>query len=164
MPVAFYMDWLRVAAEEALHFQLLNQHLRTLGYSYGDFPSHDGLWSMTHQTRHDPIARMALVPRLLEARGLDATPPMQAKLRQIGDEKAVSILDIILRDEIGHVAVGNRWYQWLCERNQLQPLPHFRHLARAYGAPKLKPPFNEPARIQAGFTMDEILELGQGQY
>lgn len=162
MPRQYYLDWLRVAGEEAQHFRLLNQHLNTMGYVYGDFDAHDGLWQMTHQTRHDPIARMALVPRLLEARGLDATPPMQARLRNIGDEAGVAILDIILRDEIGHVAIGNRWYRWLCEQAGLDAHQHFKVLAQQYNAPKLRPPFNYPARTQAGFTADELhaLELG----
>ena len=159
MPQAYYLDWLRVAGEEALHFSLLQAHLADLGWQYGDFEAHDGLWAMTHKTRHDPLARMALVPRLLEARGLDATPPMQARLRKAGDARAVEILDVILRDEVGHVAVGNRWFRWLCEREGLDPLQHFRLLARAHGAPRLKPPFNEEARQRAGFSTQEIAAL-----
>ena len=111
MPLAFYRDWLQVAGEEALHFTLLREHLLTLGADYGSFDAHDGLWTMTQRTAHDITARMALVPRTLEARGLDATPPMQDKLRRAGDLRAVEILGVILRDEIGHVAIGNRWYR-----------------------------------------------------
>eukprot|EP01035_Chromulina_nebulosa_P039708 gene39708-53688_t len=139
MPQAYYRDWLNVAAEEALHFTLLHDHLATLGHRYGDFDAHDGLWSMTERTKDDITARMALVPRTLEARGLDATPPMQAKLRKAGDLQAVAILDIILRDEIGHVAVGNRWYRWLCERDGLDPLDTWEALARRHEAPRLRP-------------------------
>jgi len=159
MPVAFYQDWMRVAAEEATHFSLLSAHLATLDCRYGDHPAHDGLWQMTEKTAADPLARMALVPRTLEARGLDASPPIRAKLAQAGDMAAAGILDIILRDEIGHVAVGNRWYRWLCERAGLDPVPTYRKLAEQYGAPRLRWPFNLDARRQAGFDDDEIAAL-----
>lgn len=164
MPEAFYRDWLRVAGEEALHFQLLREHLRTLGHGYGDFPAHQGLWEMCDKTAHDIVARMALVPRTLEARGLDATPLIQRKLRQVGTPDAlaaVAILDTILRDEVGHVAIGNHWYRWLCARDGLDPINHYADLVRRYEAPRLKPPFNEAARRQAGFTAVE-LKLLQG--
>jgi uncharacterized ferritin-like protein (DUF455 family) len=161
MPEAYYRDWLRVAREEALHFSLLSEHLATLGHAYGDFDAHDGLWAMTERTAGDITARMALVPRTLEARGLDATPPMQARLRKAGDERAVAILAIILRDEVGHVAIGNHWYRWLCERDGLDPLAHYAVLAARHGAPRLRPPFNLQARAAAGFTTAEIAALGQ---
>jgi uncharacterized ferritin-like protein (DUF455 family) len=160
MPEAFYRDWLRVAAEEAHHFTLVASHLAKLGHAYGDFDAHDGLWSMTERTACDPVARMALVPRTLEARGLDATPPMQAQLRKAGDHHAVAILDIILRDEIGHVAVGNHWYRWLCVRDGLDPLTQYARLAAEHRAPILRPPFNLEARRAAGFSDDEIAALG----
>jgi len=159
LPEAYYRDWLRVAAEEAAHFTLLAAHLQTLGHGYGDFDAHDGLWAMTEKTAGDLTARMALVPRTLEARGLDATPPMQARLRKAGDLRAVAILDVILRDEIGHVAIGNRWYRWCCGREGLDPLAHYPLLARRYGAPRLKPPFNLDARAAAGFSADELAAL-----
>lgn len=159
MPAAFYQDWMRVAAEEATHFSLLSAHLATLDCRYGDHPAHDGLWQMTEKTAADPLARMALVPRTLEARGLDASPPIRAKLAQAGDMVAAGILDVILRDEIGHVAVGNRWYRWLCERAGLDPVPTYRKLAEQYGAPRLRGPFNLEARRQAGFDDDEIAAL-----
>ncbi len=159
MPVAFYRDWMRVAAEEATHFSLLSAHLATLDCRYGDHPAHDGLWQMTEKTAADPLARMALVPRTLEARGLDASPPIRAKLAAAGDMAAAGILDVILRDEIGHVAVGNRWYRWLCERAGLDPVPTYRQLAEHYGAPRLRGPFNLDARRQAGFDDDEIAAL-----
>jgi uncharacterized ferritin-like protein (DUF455 family) len=162
LPEAFYRQWLQVAAEEALHFTLLTDHLATLGRAYGDFDAHDGLWTMARKTAHDPLARMALVPRTLEARGLDATPPMQDKLRAAGDTAAVEILDIILRDEIGHVAVGNRWFAWLCARDGVEPLATFERLRQDHGAPRLKPPFNLAARRRAGFTPEELLALEQG--
>jgi uncharacterized ferritin-like protein (DUF455 family) len=162
MPREFYLDWLRVAAEEALHFTLLREHLRSLGHDYGDFDAHDGLWAMTEKTKADIVARMALVPRTLEARGLDATPPMQARLRRAGDLRAVEILDVILRDEVGHVAVGNRWYRWLCERDGLDPVDHYARAAMRYGAPRLKPPFNRAARLAAGFSETELDALERG--
>ncbi|MET0310955.1 MAG: ferritin-like domain-containing protein, partial [Burkholderiaceae bacterium] len=127
MPREFYIDWLRVAKEEAYHFTLLRDHLQSLGYAYGDFPAHDNLWSMCERTKADIVARMALVPRTLEARGLDATPQIQARLRTAGTPaalEAVSLLDIILRDEEGHVAIGNHWYRLLCGREGLDPVAH----------------------------------------
>ena len=159
MPLAYYRDWLRVASEEALHFTLLREHLRTLGVDYGGFDAHDGLWAMTQRTAHDCTARMALVPRTLEARGLDAAPPMQAKLRRAGDLRAVEILGVILRDEVGHVAIGNHWYRWLCARDGHDPVALYAELAVRYGAPRLRPPFNLAARLAAGFTEAEIALL-----
>ena len=165
MPEAYYRDWLRVADEEALHFTLLHAHLRGMGHAYGDFSGHDGLWSMCEKTRDDIVARMALVPRTLEARGLDATPLIQAKLRRVGTPDALAacdILDIILRDEVGHVAIGNRWYRWLCARDGLDPIAHYRLLYRRHEAPRLRAPFNLEARALAGFTAEELLGLQQG--
>jgi len=159
MPEAFYEDWLRVAFEESQHFDLLHTHLQSLGYAYGDFDAHDGLWQMCEKTANDVLARMALVPRTLEARGLDATPLIQAKLRKAaspGAMRAVEILDIILRDEVGHVAIGNHWYRFLCEQRGLDPVPLYGELVQRYDAPKLKPPFNTAARKKAGFTDVEL--------
>ena len=156
LPDAYYRDWLQVAAEEALHFSLLRDHLHTLGHGYGDFDAHDGLWRMAEATAHDITARMALVPRTLEARGLDATPPMQAKLHQAGDLAAVAILDVILRDEIGHVAIGNHWYRWLCARDGLDAEALYPQLVARHAAPRLRPPFNLVARRAAGFSAAEL--------
>ena len=156
MPEKYYLDWLRVAGEEALHFSLLHAHLQSLGHRYGDFDAHDGLWQMTEATGADIVARMALVPRTLEARGLDATPPIQAKLRKAGDHAAVAILDIILHDEIGHVAIGNHWYRWLCAREGLDPEALYPVLVARYAAPRLRPPFNRQARLAAGFSVQEL--------
>jgi uncharacterized ferritin-like protein (DUF455 family) len=164
MPADYYTDWLKVAHEEAIHFGLLRAHLQSLGHDYGDFAAHNSLWEMCIRTQHDTTARMALVPRTMEARGLDATPPMQARLRKVGTPaalRAVEILDVILRDEIGHVAVGNRWYGWLCEQQGIEPLSHYRRLAREHSAPRLKPPFNEPARRAAGFSDAELAAMHQ---
>jgi uncharacterized ferritin-like protein (DUF455 family) len=156
MPTQFYTDWLRVAKEEATHFSLLAAHLQVLGYAYGEFPAHDSLWEMAEKTRADIVARMALVPRTLEARGLDAIPPVRAKLAQAGDLAAAEILDIILRDEIGHVEIGNRWYGYLCEQRGLDPHATYDELAARYEAPALKGPFNVEARRKAGFSEAEL--------
>ncbi len=160
MPEAFYRDWLSVAREESLHFDLLNKHLQSLGFNYGDFPAHDGLWEMAERTQADVLARMALVPRTLEARGLDASPQVRHKLASGGDPKAAAIIDIILRDEIGHVAIGNHWYRWLCSQRGIDPLATFAVLATQYQAPVLKGPFNLEARRAAGFEENEIALLG----
>jgi uncharacterized ferritin-like protein (DUF455 family) len=159
MPAAYYADWLQVAAEEALHFSLLSAHLQTQGFAYGDFPAHGSLWELAEATRHDVLARIALVPRTMEARGLDASPPMRAKLAQAGDQAAAAILDIILRDEIGHVAVGNRWFGWLCTARDLEPLSTYADLAAAFRAPTLRGPFNVQARRAAGFSEAELAAL-----
>jgi uncharacterized ferritin-like protein (DUF455 family) len=162
MPREYYLDWARVAVEEAHHFTLLAEHLAALGAGYGDFEAHDGLWEMCEKTKHDIVARMALVPRTLEARGLDATPIIQDKLRRAGGEaqrRAVEILDVILRDEVGHVAVGNHWYRWCCEREGLDALGHYPLLAQRYGAPRPQPPFNLDARRRAGFGDEELRHL-----
>jgi uncharacterized ferritin-like protein (DUF455 family) len=159
MPDDFYRDWLQVAREEALHFSLLREHLETLGFEYGDFPAHNGLWDMAERTRGDVLARVALVPRTLEARGLDASPAVKTKLVSIGDLRAGKILDIILRDEIGHVAIGNRWYGWLCAQRGLDPVKTYKTLALQYGAPKPRGPFNLTARRAAGFTPEELAAL-----
>jgi uncharacterized ferritin-like protein (DUF455 family) len=162
MPRQYYLDWLKVAAEEAHHFSLLRAHLQSMGYEYGDFPAHTGLWDMTEKTKSDVLARMALVPRTLEARGLDATPPMQAKLRKLASFHAlgaVDILDVILHDEIGHVAIGNHWYRYLCAQRGLDPVAHYAVLAKQYNAPRLKGLLNLDARRKAGFEEAELMLL-----
>jgi uncharacterized ferritin-like protein (DUF455 family) len=159
LPRAYYDDWLGVAAEEALHFELLSAHLTELGHAYGDLPAHDGLWDMALKTAHDPLVRMALVPRVLEARGLDATPLIVDRLRAAGDVRLIEILAVVERDEIGHVAIGNRWYGHLCAQRGLAPAATFRQLLVAYDAPPLKPPFNLAARRRAGFSEDELAWL-----
>ena len=156
LPDSFYGDWLCVAYEEVLHFEMLNQRMQELGYTYGDFTAHDGLWDMAERTKHDLLARLALVPRTLEARGLDACPLVRAKLAQAGDEQSAAILDIILRDEVGHVALGNKWYRWLCIQADLDAVMIYPDLASQYRAPRLKGPFNIPARLAAGFSAEEI--------
>ena len=162
MPEAFYRDWLRVAREEALHFDLLRQRLDTLGYAYGDFPAHNGLWDMAERTQDDLLARLALVPRTLEARGLDASPMIRNKLAGAGDAQSAAIVDIILRDEIGHVAIGNHWYKQQCALAGKEPVACYAELAARYQAPRLRGPFNLEARRAAGFDDDELAALQAG--
>jgi uncharacterized ferritin-like protein (DUF455 family) len=159
MPDNYYTDWLKVAAEEAYHFSLLNAHLQSFGYTYGDFAGHNSLWEIVDRTKNDVLARMALVPRTMEARGLDASPSLRNKFAQVGDMKMAEILDIILRDEIGHVAIGNIWYNWLCTQRGLEPIATFEQLCIEYSAPKPKPPFNLEARRRAGFSEAELAIL-----
>lgn len=161
MPSQYYTDWLQVAKEEATHFSMLAAHLQVLGHAYGDFPAHDSLWEMVERTCDDVTARMALVPRTLEARGLDAIPPLRAKIAQAGDMAAAAILDIILRDEVGHVEIGNRWYGYMCQQRGLEPMATYETLRAQYRAPVLKGPFNLEARRRAGFTEDELAALNQ---
>lgn len=159
MPERFYLDWLQVAGEEALHFQLLSGHLNEIGYDYGDFPAHNGLWEMAEKTKGDLLARLALVPRTLEARGLDVSPAIKNRLISVGDRRGADILDIILRDEIGHVAIGNHWYRHLCSLKGLDHLGTYAALSKAYGAKVLKGPFNLDARRAAGFDEAELAQL-----
>ncbi len=161
MPERFYEDWLKVADEEAYHFSLLNEHLQNLGFAYGDFPSHNGLWEMAEKTKGDVLHRIALVPRVLEARGLDVTPSIKNKLVQAGDKRSGEILDIILRDEVGHVAIGNHWFHWLCQQRDLEPLAIFDSIRVLHDAPRMRPPFNLDAREAAGFTQEELDYLTQ---
>lgn len=160
MPREYYGDWIQVAAEEAYHFTLLRDHLRTLGYEYGSFSAHNGLWDMAVKTAHDPLVRMALVPRVLEARGLDVSPALIHKLKSCGDKRAVEILQIIQRDEIGHVRIGNRWYNYLCAQRALDPIETFRRLLKEYDA-RPRPPFALDARRRAEFTEAELALLGE---
>lgn len=161
LPDAFYADWVQVAADEARHFAMLRERLRALGYDYGDFDAHNGLWEMAEKTAHDGLARMALVPRVLEARGLDVTPGMIVKLRALGDEATAGILDVILREEIAHVAAGSRWFRWYCRRAGVDPAPRFRELLGEYARAVLYGPFNFDARSAAGFDDAELEALRQ---
>jgi len=156
MPKNYYTDWLQVAAEETYHFDLVRAHLRHLGADYGDFPAHSGLWDMCERTADDVLHRMALVPRVLEARGLDVTPGIRKKLIAAGDANAANILDIILRDEIGHVAIGSRWFCHLCKQRGCEPEATFLELLKRYFPKGLFGPFNLDARRQAGFSTTEI--------
>ena len=160
MPKQYYVDWLKVAKEEAYHFSLIEAHLQSAGVTYGDFPAHNSLWEMVERTTDAVIARMALVPRTMEARGLDAVPAIRDRFKQIKDYQVVEILEIILRDEVGHVFIGNQWFNFLCAKENLSPIKAYKDLARAYRAPILRGPFNLEARKQAGFTTEELSLLG----
>ena len=159
MPADYYADWVSVANDEARHFTMLRGRLRELGYDYGDFDAHNGLWEMAEKTAGSGLARMALVPRVLEARGLDVTPGMIVKLRSLGDDATADILDVILREEVGHVAAGSRWYRWHCERAGVEPRARFRELLQEYATGVLHKPFNTEARLQAGFDLEELESL-----
>ncbi len=159
MPDAYYSDWANVADDEARHFALLQTRLRELGYAYGDFDAHNGLWEMAERTAHSCLARMALVPRVLEARGLDVTPAMIVRLRAVGDEATAEILELILREEVGHVAAGSRWFRWCCEREGREPRSTFEALLREHARGALRQPFNLEARRAAGFDAQELAAL-----
>lgn len=158
-PRAFYDDWMRVADDEARHFMLLEGRLHDLGHRYGDFPAHNGLWDMAEQTAHDVLVRMALVPRVLEARGLDVTPGMIQRLGEVGDQAGVRILEQILEEEVPHVAIGSRWFRHFCDQRGLPPESTFRRLVGEYMRGRLKGPFNVDARLQAGFSRAELEAL-----
>lgn len=159
MPDQFYQDWIQVAFEESQHFQLLSNYLVELGYQYGDFEAHNGLWKMTFETDYDVLARMALVPRVLEARGLDATPKIQNRFRNSNFKPMVKLLDIIFQDEIGHVKIGNFWFHYLCRNRQLNPIDTFESLIQKHIGESLRGPFNIDARKSADFTDQEIAYL-----
>ena len=161
MPKQYYLDWLLVAKEEAYHFSLLSDYLIELNFSYGDFPSHNGLWEMAVETDHDVLVRMALVPRVLEARGLDVTPGIMKKFESINDTRALEILAIIQKDEIGHVEIGSRWFRYCCEQRKLDHDVTFRKLLKEYLKSNIKKPINYNARLQAGFTQAELDYLEQ---
>ncbi|MBB1471428.1 ferritin-like domain-containing protein [Luteimonas sp. MC1782] len=161
MPAQYYADWVMVADDEARHFTMLRTRLQAMGFDYGDFGAHNGLWEMAEKTAHDVLARMALVPRVLEARGLDVTPGMIVKLRALGDHATADILEVILREEIAHVAAGSRWFRWCCERDGIDPEPRFRELLVEYARAVLHGPFNVDARSAAGFSEDELAALVQ---
>jgi len=161
LPDAYYADWVSVASDEARHFSLLRARLREFGYDYGDFDAHNGLWEMAEQTAHDGLARMALVPRVLEARGLDVTPAMIVKLRALGDDATADILATILDEETAHVAAGSRWFLWHCEQQRCDPLETFASLLVQYARGALRGPFNAEARLAAGFTQLELDQLQQ---
>lgn len=158
-PDAYYRDWASCARDEARHFALLSERLAELGHAYGDFDAHNGLWEMAEKTAHHDTARMALVPRVLEARGLDVTPGMIERLRGVGDERTIAVLEVILREEVAHVAAGTRWFRWCCERDGLDPREAFLDLLRDYMGRNLRGPFNRPARLQAGFDDEELDQL-----
>jgi len=159
LPADFYSDWSSVADDEARHFQLLARRLRELGHDYGDFEAHNGLWDMAEKTADSCLARMALVPRVLEARGLDVTPAMIVKLRSLGDDASADILEVILREEIRHVAIGSRWFTWCCQRDGREPQATFIELIRDIAKGAIRGPFNLSARAAAGFSDSEMAML-----
>ena len=152
----FQLDWLRVAAEEAQHFCLMRERLQAHAFAYGDFEAHNHLWDMAYKTAYDPLLRMALVPRVLEARGLDVTPAMRAKIEQKGDTETCAVLDIIYRDEVGHVKVGNDWYHCLCQQRGLDALSVFKQLIQRYDLFLFRGHLNIEARERAGFSAFEL--------
>ncbi len=159
LPLAYYQDWVGVADDEARHFAMLATRLGELGFAYGDFDAHNGLWEMAEKTADSGLRRMALVPRVLEARGLDVTPGMIARLRGNGDDASARILEVILEEEVAHVAAGTRWFHWYCGRAGLAPGREFIRLVRETVRGGLRGPFNRPARLSAGFDEDEIRSL-----
>lgn len=159
MPKSFYRDWARVGADEARHFSMLRQLLRDRGYDYGDFPAHDGLWETAVKTDHDLLVRMALVPRVLEARGIDVTPGLMKSLEGVGAHDAVNALDVIYHDEIEHVAIGNRWFHCACGWANREPRGTFNALIREYMRGRIKGPFDREGRRHAGFTEEELDDI-----
>ena len=160
LPRGFYTDWISVAADETRHFASLQARLvELLGSSYGALPAHSGLWDAADKTRHDLIARLAIVPLVLEARGLDVTPAMVGRLRAAGDTDTADILEGLYQDEIQHVAIGHRWFKFVCNRHKIQPLAAFHDRVKSYGMGALKAPFNEAARDAAGLPRNYYLPL-----
>lgn len=163
MPAGYYADWIGVAKEEALHYSLLDRHLRSLGYAYGDFAAHNGLWDMAERTGDDILRRLALVPRVMEARGLDVTPPMIKRLQAIGDLAGAQILERILADEIGHVAIGSHWFKTVCRDRAVDPEATFAELVTAEFGTLRAGAMNYPARQAAGFSTAELDALARRQ-
>ena len=161
LPVDYYRDWVGVAVDEARHFSMLSARLGELGHAYGEFDAHDGLWDMAVRTAGSCLERMALVPRVLEARGLDVTPGMIARFRSARDDATADILEIILREEVAHVAAGSRWFAWCCKEANLDPATTFESLIARHLRGALRGPFNTEARLRAGFTAAELAELNR---
>ena len=158
-PLEYYQDWISVAADEARHFCLIRDYLQKNGCDYGDYPAHNGLWEMAVKTDDDIVARMALVPRVLEARGLDVTPAMIERLRNVNDQAAIDILNVIYQDEIGHVKIGSDWFNYQCKLHKLEPRQTFKDMVEQHFHGELKGPFNIAARLQAGFDEVELTNL-----
>lgn len=155
LPADYYADWLSVAQDEARHFLLMRGRLRELGYDYGDFSAHNGLWEAAEKTAHDVLVRMACVPRVLEARGLDVTPGMIHRLRELRDTETIAVLEVILAEEVRHVEIGSRWFRWCCAQRGVEPVATFRRLLQEQGI-VLRPPLNREARARAGFLPEEL--------
>lgn len=161
LPADYYGDWVKIAAEEAYHFSLVQARLGDLGFAYGDFPAHNGLWDLAMDTAHDPLVRMALVPRVMEARGLDVTPDMITRLEQVGDEASADILRIILRDEVTHVAAGSHWFRHLCAQRAREPEATYFELLEQHLRGGVRCPLHRSARLDAGFSEAELGRLEQ---
>jgi uncharacterized ferritin-like protein (DUF455 family) len=159
MPSAFQDDWLQVAAEEVHHFELVRERLRSLDQDYGDFPAHDGLWQLARNTASDPLLRMGLVPRVMEARGLDVTPGIMERFRALGDDDSVAVLEVILRDEVGHVEAGSRWFHHLCRERGLAPESTYFELLARHLNNRIHCPLHRQARLAAGFSVAELDRL-----
>jgi len=159
LPEGYYRDWLSVAREEAEHFTMVRARLRAFGADYGDLPAHGGLWSVARDTAHDVAARMALVPRFMEARGLDVTPGMIAKLEALDDPASAAVLTRILEDEVGHVALGSRWFEWICRQRGVEPETEYFALIERYLNGQARGPFNFELRKRAGFSEAELDRL-----
>jgi uncharacterized ferritin-like protein (DUF455 family) len=164
MPRAFVDAWFGVGADEAMHFALLDRRLRALGSHYGALPAHDGLWEAAAETAHDLLARLAVVPMVLEARGLDVTPALTAAFERAGDQRSAAILGRIYRDEIRHVAAGTFWFRFACEARDFAVVPHWQRLIRAHFRGMLKPPFNDSARGEAGLSRDFYLGVAAPEH
>ncbi|CDN54062.1 Hypothetical protein RG1141_CH17190 [Neorhizobium galegae bv. officinalis bv. officinalis str. HAMBI 1141] len=164
VPNSFFDGWMQVAFEEAKHFRMVRARLNEMSADYGDMPAHDGLWQAAHSTRNDLTARLAVVPLILEARGLDVTPSLQAKMRETGDLESAAILDVIYNDEKGHVAIGAKWFRFLCARERKDPAATFQQLVRANFRGSLKAPFNDIARAEAGLTPSFYRSLTSTSY
>tara|TARA_Y100001936_G_scaffold254073_1_gene324424 strand:- start:15046 stop:15654 length:609 start_codon:yes stop_codon:yes gene_type:complete len=152
LPEAFFHDWAKVASEEGLHFAMLAERLREMNSAYGELPGHDGLWEAAQETAHDILARLAIVPLVLEARGLDVTPTMMKNLKKSGDHRSANVLQRIYNDEIGHVAIGQKWFHYICLQRELEPENTWQTLVKKHFKGVLKPPFNDEAREKAGFS------------
>jgi len=159
LPRTYYADWLSVAADEARHFQLMQGRLHDVGMTYGDLPAHNGLWEMAEKTADSCLVRMALVPRVMEARGLDVTPGMIERLRAVGDRETVAALEIILEEEVRHVAIGTHWFSHCCNQRGLDPAATFLSLLKTHYGGVVRGPFNLVARQRAGFTAAEMQAL-----
>ncbi|HBH35041.1 MAG TPA: DUF455 domain-containing protein [Gammaproteobacteria bacterium] len=159
MPAEYYTEWLSIASEESKHFNLLNNRLNKLDSIYGKFTAHNGLWDMAMRTAHDPLHRMALIPRVMEARGLDVTPGMIKRFRRVGDQETVEILELILREEIGHVKAGSRWFNYLCEQRGIDAEATYLDLVHEYMGNGLHCPIHLQARLDAGFSESELQKL-----
>lgn len=162
MPNEFYIDWAQVAAEETKHFKLLQGLLDDAGYEYGDFPAHDGLWKIAEQTAHDLLLRLAVVPRIMEAKGLDVTPGLIERFRKIEDENTCAVLELILKEEIGHVNRGTKWYRYQCQQLNRSPDELFKEIAKEYLPSTNSKNINRQARLMAGFSQIELDYISAG--